>query len=117
MRHARQGDLTAATEVAEYHVYYPSGQQWKVTGLFGILFNAQHGSAPTVRVGEQLYVLDPRAVLIRGDLIIYDPRRLADTPASAGMGFAPWVHRWLAEHREWPSIVTEMRSPKGLIEP
>lgn len=45
-----------------------------------------------------MYLLDPRAVIVRNGLVIEEPRQGP---------MEPWVRDWLAEHPEWPRVVTE----------
>ena len=97
MRPAQPHELTDGAE-HDYLVLYPSGTRQQLRGVFGLV-GANGDTAPTIRAGEALIVLDPRAVIARDGLIIYEPRR---GPA------APWVRDWLAQHPEWPRVATEM---------
>ena len=49
----------------------------------------------------ELALLDPRAVVMSDGAVVFEPR--FHDPAR----LAPWVRCWLAEHPEWPRIVTE----------
>jgi hypothetical protein len=99
MRHAQESDLTEEGAVHEYRIFYPSGHQFALRGVFGSVTSAE-GVMPMIRVGEAIHILDPRGVICRDDLIISDPRRSRRT-------LPPWALRWLHEHPEWPCIVTE----------
>lgn len=98
MRLPRADELTDRGAVHDYRVLYPSGQQFMLRGVYCVM-GIKGEVSPAIRVDDSLMVLDPRAVVTRGDLIIYDPRR---SPAVAG-----WVRDWLAEHPEWPHLATE----------
>jgi hypothetical protein len=84
-------------------VHYPSGQTFSVAGVLReVELGGGTGLCPGILRGDgEMVVLDPRAVIIRDGAIVaeprgYDPARLA-----------PWVRDWLAEHPEWPRVVTE----------
>jgi hypothetical protein len=97
MRPPRPDELTDGA-VHDYEVFYPSGARLQLRGVFGtILLDGE--LSPTIRVGEALTVLDPRAVVARDGLLIHDPRRVATLPG--------WARSWLDEHPEWPRVATE----------
>jgi hypothetical protein len=97
MRHARTDELTDRGIEHDYVVLFPSGQRLTLRGIFVALV-VKGESLFGIRVGEELFVLDPRALVTRRGLIIADPRR---RPVPA------WAQQWLAEHPEWPACATE----------
>jgi hypothetical protein len=101
MRLARNDELTDRA-VHDYLVLYPSGHRFRLTGLLGAMTIGDDFSGPTIRTAdERLWVLDPRCVVSRDGLVIYNPRRVIVMPA----GFRVW----LDEHPEWPRLETEAR--------
>jgi hypothetical protein len=61
----------------DYVIFYPSGTRFQLRGVF--MF-AGDLCAPIVRKGTRAWALDPRAVITRQDLIIYEPRRVVGLP-------------------------------------
>ena len=99
MRYATEADWTDRGAAHCYTVHYPSGQTFTVTGVFTCVFDAGAIVSVMIRLGhEEAVALDPRAVIVRDQLIIFEPRR---GPQVA------WVRDWLREHPEWPRVVTE----------
>jgi hypothetical protein len=97
VRHAKRQELTDG-QAHDYGVLYPGGTTFRLRGIYGILFGGSEQASPYIRDATRIWTLDPRAVVTRDGLIIYDPRR---QPVPA------WVSAWLAEHAEWPAIATE----------
>lgn len=95
MRDATDAERTERGVVHTYTVHYPSGAVFAVTG---VLLCTVETVAVRQADSDRAFVLDPRAVLVRDDLIIYEPRRGRQQP---------WVRDWLRAHPEWPRLVTE----------
>jgi hypothetical protein len=98
IRRAGPADALDRDVEQEYLVIYPSGQRLTQRGVlttFPLTGNLHLG----LRAGPALIVLDPRVLVVRGDVIIYDPRNQARLPA--------WVVSWLAEHPEWPDAALD----------
>jgi hypothetical protein len=98
MRSARSDELTGRGVVHDYLIVYPSGQRIPVRGVFMFMFDGAKVCSPAVREGTRLVAFDPRAVVTRGDLIVYEPRQVVGLPA--------WVQDWLEAHPEWPPMAT-----------
>lgn len=80
----------------EFKVSYPSGNTFSLTGELRE-FSLPDGVAPVVvRSDGAAIMLDPRALVQRGGVIVYDPRARA---------VPPWAKVWLDQHREWPGIL------------
>jgi hypothetical protein len=105
MRPSRPDELTDHHVVHTYHVWYPSARRMTLRGVSGMLVTEGGAWSPTVRLVEhaedvgELMVLDPRAVITRDGLVIYEPRRYPGRNA--------WVDAWLCEHPEWPRIALD----------
>ncbi len=104
MRRPRPDELTDHHVVHTYHVWYPSGRRMALRGVSGMLVTEGSWS-PTVRLvahaedaGVRM-VLDPRAVITRDGLVIYEPRRYPGRNA--------WVDAWLRAHPEWPAVALD----------
>lgn len=99
MRPPRPDELTDGA-VHDYVICYPSGARFRV---FGRLTQGHVHRGPTIRDGDDVMELDPRAVITRDGLVIYEPRRWVDR----GGGRLAWVAAWLAAHPEWPAIARD----------
>ena len=99
LRSAGPDDHTDRGVVHDYRVFYPSGTRFTLRGVFCAL--ALEGRVDVgIRVDERFWLLDPRAVIVRDDLVIYEPRARAATLTAD-------MRAWLAEHPEWPRVATE----------
>jgi hypothetical protein len=88
MTPAQPADLTDGP-VHDYLVLFPSGTRRAVRGIFAMI--QHHGeTVPAVQAGGSWIALDPRAVIVRGGLVISEP---SQRPV------APWVRDWLAASR------------------
>jgi hypothetical protein len=78
-----------------YHVHYPSGARFSLTGRIGKV-PGPDGPVPAVDLGDRVFVLDPRAIILAPDgRRVYGPR---DLPPDA---HDPAFATWLAERPEW----------------
>jgi hypothetical protein len=102
MRQARDDERTDGA-VHDYLVLYPSGHRFHLTGVFGLVTMGGE-SGPYIRTApDTLCVLDPRCVVSRDGLVIYDPRHVRSMTAEFRAG--------LDEHPEWPRLATEGGHP------
>jgi len=89
--------------VGELLILYPSGQRFTLVGTLRITQLPDGlGAAPQIIDGARVYLLDPRAVVLRDGGVVADPRSIARD------ALAPWVREWLDEHPEWPRVATEV---------
>ena len=91
-RTSRRADELTDREQDEL-VLYPSGLRFALRGVF-VSF-----ALDGLHFGKGLFLLDPRAVIVRNALIIRDPR---SHPATF-----PEMHAWFVEHPEWARLATE----------
>ena len=71
-------------------VYYPSGDRFALRGRFAVI-GSPHGALPTIDTGNEIVILDPRAVVLGRDGLVYDATDLQPDR------LAPWVREWLRE--------------------
>jgi hypothetical protein len=79
---------------ATYTVRYPSGAEFTVTGHLRKIAGP-HGPLPAVDRGDDVVVLDPRAVILAAGAKVYGPRDLLPDDHS------PEFRAWLAGHPAW----------------
>ena len=101
MRPARPDELDAGKVEHSYLILYPSGRRFTLHGLFCAVALDGHVD-PAIRVHGVLNVLDPRAVIVRDGLIIWEPRGVTS--------ISPEIAAWLEAHPEWPRVATEASS-------
>lgn len=79
-----------------YLVRYPSGKRLRLSGELEVAVLGDNGACPIIDDGEQVVVLDPRAIVrdrASGE-VVYHPSMVAES-------LAPWVREWLGEHLAW----------------
>lgn len=105
LRRVRLAEAKSRSEAAEYRVLYPSGRDFKVTGVFGQAMKGRELLGPTIRTADgKVTVLDPRGLVIRGDLVVYSPRAVIASPAEIPLVLTAEMREWMRAHPEWPPI-------------
>jgi len=103
--------MTARDPLMDYRVFYPSGQRFTLRGRFcmAVKPHAPDEDPKSGLIGcainledERLMFLDPRGVVVRGQLVIYEPRHWMRSGWTWD-GLSQWVSEWLAEHPDWPN--------------
>ena len=49
-------------------------------------------------------VLDPRGLVVRGDLVVYSPRDIISSPAATPILLSDAMREWMRTHPKWPPI-------------
>ncbi len=105
LRHVRPSEAKQRDEVAEYRVLYPSGKDFRVRGVYGQATKGRELLGPTIRTADdQVTVLDPRGLIIRGDLVVYSPRDIISSPAETPLLLPDHMREWMRAHPEWPPV-------------
>ncbi len=111
-----------------FKIYYPSGLRGLVNGCWlgrleiggqvvvGMLdvdvintingrLELDNGDKPSA------LLLDPRAVVLYEDCILYEPRRFLDKKGNGS--YPDWVLKWLRRHPHWPNRLLKKEHHKN----
>lgn len=81
--------------MTDYLIHYPSGQQLRLNGELALVPLPGRGRVPALDNGGEIFVLDPRAVILER---VYGPRDLAPGELDPDMA------EWLDGHPGWDPI-------------
>lgn len=100
-----QAEAKNRGEPAQYRILYPSGKDFMLTGVFGEMIAGREVHGPTMRLSDdKIVVLDPRGLVVRGDIVVYSPRTIMSSPAEYPIVLPPEMREWMREHPEWPPV-------------
>jgi hypothetical protein len=104
-RHVKLRDAKRKGDASEYRVVYPSGRDFRLTGVYGQAMKGHELLGPTIRTADdKVVVLDPRGLVIRGDLVVDSPRDIISSPAETPIVLPNEMREWMRAHPEWPPI-------------
>ena len=105
LRHLALAEANGRGEASDYRVLYPTGKDFAVRGIFGQAMKGRELLGPTIRTANDgVLVLDPRGLVIRGELVVYSPRNIISSPAETPILLSEDMREWMRAHPEWPPI-------------
>jgi hypothetical protein len=83
--------------MTRYTIDYPSGVRMHAAGQLEGVVIGDNGYCPLLVDGENVVVLDPRAIIRDRDSgrVVYRPSMVP------GDRLAPWARDWLSDHLAW----------------
>lgn len=67
-----------------------------VSGVYGQATKGRELLGPTIRTADgKVMVLDPRGLVIRGDLVVYSPRDIISSPAETPILLSDEMREWM----------------------
>ena len=113
LRHVRLSEAKQRDEAADYRILYPSGKDFRVSGVYGQATKAHELLGPTIRTADgKVLVLDPRGLVIRGDLVVYSPRDIISSPAEPPLLLPDHMREWMRAH---PEVAAGRVVQRGLV--